>query len=143
MKWYRSHAPGDKKLPATVVFAGLIGLAHLVVLWVGLPLLHFSGVETMELPTAAQWGYMLLNGAIAVVVNCLMFCVIVVMSPLFLSTGMTLSIPITFAFDLMLWDKDQGHYPALLSGVALATLGPIVLAAADKVHNAHFLRRMD
>ncbi|KAK3271104.1 hypothetical protein CYMTET_20528 [Cymbomonas tetramitiformis] len=86
---------------------------------------------------------MVLNGVIAVVVNCLMFCVIVIVSPLFLSTGMTLSIPITFAFDLVLWNKSQAHYPALISGVALSTLGPIILAMADQFHSARFLRQMD
>jgi len=80
---------GDCSMLFTVFFSGLLGISHMSVLWLGLPLLGLAGVEPFMLPDMSGLLRMLLNGSLAFAVNVLMFCINIAISPLFLSAGHT------------------------------------------------------
>ena len=92
-----------------------MGLVHWALLWVGMPLLHASGVEVFVRPSAAQLRVLLLTSAIALVVNTLCMLTIHICSPLFLSVGMALTVPASYLSDLVVGS---------IATVRSATTGP-------------------
>ena len=109
------------------LFLGLMGLAHLAVLWLFMPLLHVTGVERFVWPSARQWGVLELTSLVALCVNTLCMFTIHICSPLFLSVGMALTVPASYLCDLALGNIDALRLPTL-GGVLLDTAGFVLLS---------------
>jgi len=108
------------------LFLGLMGLAHLAVLWLFMPLLHVTGVERFVWPSARQWGVLELTSLVALCVNTLCMFTIHICSPLFHSVGMALTVPASYLCDLALGNIDALRLPTL-GGVLLDTAGFVLL----------------
>jgi solute carrier family 35 protein F5 len=130
-KFFFSHVTADQVL----LFLGLMGAFHLCVLWLGLPLGQAIGLEVVQLPTGYALVALVVSGILALVVNTLYMLVIHICSPLFISVGMALTVPSTYALDLAV-----GHivHVQLLTaiGVVINTTGFIALAMAPSLVRA-------
>ena len=60
-----------------LLYVGLLGLAHITVLWLGFPLLHWSGLEPFVAPDGRALGMLCLIGAISLAVATLTAWVLV------------------------------------------------------------------
>jgi len=94
--------------PATVAASDALIILSLIGLWncVLVPILiiiwNFGGWETFELPPSATvWGQIIANGALDGMYNCALLVGITVSSPLFMSMGCLLSIPISILIDVL------------------------------------------
>ncbi|GBB91876.1 hypothetical protein RclHR1_01930018 [Rhizophagus clarus] len=81
---------------------GLIGIHTFFILWIPIPLLHYTGIELFELPDAGTFGYILLIALAGVFFNASYLLVIALTSPLFAAIGIMLTIPIVAWVDLIL-----------------------------------------
>ena len=116
-----------------------------------MPALNFLDWEHFEIPSTAGVKQMMLNGSLAFGVNILCFCIMVVASPLFLSTGvpriscfshvscvcvwvgMVVGIPMSFFADHIVGTVQvaEGWFPAAIAGCLLSTIGPMILSVAE------------
>jgi drug/metabolite transporter (DMT)-like permease len=80
---------------------GLMGVYTFLVLWIPIPILHFTGIEIFELPDSGTFGYILLMAIAGVFFNASLMLVIALTSPLFAAIGVMLTIPIVAWVDLL------------------------------------------
>ncbi|WBW72632.1 transmembrane transporter [Schizosaccharomyces osmophilus] len=108
------------------LFFGLVGLFDIILLWPFLILLHYYGVEKFQLPsTSSGNAILLLNAGITFVSDYLWVIAMLMTSPLLVTLGMSLSIPLALFFDIIL----KGHYLnfTLIFGSLLVFAGFIVV----------------
>ncbi|KAL1925750.1 uncharacterized protein VTP21DRAFT_633 [Calcarisporiella thermophila] len=90
-------------LRPSVLFANtitaLIGLATLLVLWIPIPLLHFTGWEPFQLPSLQTFGYLFLVALSGIMFNAAFMCVIAMTSPVYAAVGQMLTIPAVAVVD--------------------------------------------
>lgn len=81
----------------TILFAntitGVIGLVTFTVLWIPFPILHFTGVETFDLPDLTTFGYILGIASMSVIYNATFMAVIALVNPVFAAVGVMLTVP--------------------------------------------------
>ncbi|KRF79197.1 solute carrier family 35 member F5 isoform X2 [Drosophila virilis] len=88
------------------LFFGFVGLWNLLLLWPIFFILHFTKIETFELPSQGQFGLLFLNGFICTVLAVALWlwgCFLT--SSLIGTLTMSLQIPLTIAFDVLLKHK--------------------------------------
>ncbi|KAH8555605.1 hypothetical protein BGW37DRAFT_477879 [Umbelopsis sp. PMI_123] len=92
--FYKQYASPPK---ATVLFAnvvtGLIGIASLFILWIPIPILHFTGYEVFQLPSWTTLGYIFAIAVTGVMYNAGFMCLIALINPVFAAVGIMLTIP--------------------------------------------------
>ncbi|RKF60988.1 putative vacuolar membrane protein [Erysiphe neolycopersici] len=85
------------------LFFGLIGLFNLILLWPGFLVLHLSRIETFELPpTRHIWLIVLLNSTFSLVSDICWAYSMLLTSPLVVTVGLSLSIPISLVAQIFL-----------------------------------------
>eukprot|EP00756_Hemistasia_phaeocysticola_P045139 Hpha_TRINITY_DN18905_c0_g1::TRINITY_DN18905_c0_g1_i1::g.17669::m.17669 len=84
---------GGAPVGTVLVFLGMMGTASLVLCWPPLPVLAWTGVEPMPLPTWDQVGLIASVAATAVLNNFTLMFALSFTSPLFVSVGKVLQIP--------------------------------------------------
>lgn len=78
------------------LFFGLVGFFNVVFLWPGFLVLHFTGVETFELPpTGKIWTIVLLNSAFSFISDYCWAYAMLLTTPLVVSVGLTMTIPLS------------------------------------------------
>jgi drug/metabolite transporter (DMT)-like permease len=66
-----------------LIFLGFVGLFNLLSLWPFIIVLHYTGAEVFDPPSALTMGYLTANGLIGTVLSDLLWCKVVVLtSPL-------------------------------------------------------------
>ncbi|TDG47754.1 hypothetical protein AWZ03_005898 [Drosophila navojoa] len=88
------------------LFFGFVGLWNLLLLWPIFFILHFTKIETFEMPSQGQFGILFLNGFICTVLAVALWlwgCFLT--SSLIGTLTMSLQIPLTIAFDVLLKQK--------------------------------------
>ncbi|KAI8575084.1 hypothetical protein K450DRAFT_263411 [Umbelopsis ramanniana AG] len=99
--FYKQYASPVK---ATVLFAnvvtGLIGVTSLFILWVPIPILHFSGYEIFQLPSWTTLGYIFAIALTGVMYNAGFMCLIALTNPVFAAVGIMLTIPAVAVADV-------------------------------------------
>ncbi|EDW08505.1 solute carrier family 35 member F5 [Drosophila mojavensis] len=88
------------------LFFGFVGLWNLLLLWPIFFILHFTKIETFEMPSQGQFGMLFLNGFICTVLAVALWlwgCFLT--SSLIGTLTMSLQIPLTIAFDVLLKQK--------------------------------------
>lgn len=92
--YYKKYASPTQP---TILFAntitGIIGLVTFTVLWIPFPILHFTGVETFELPDLTTFGYILGIASMSVIYNATFMAVIALVNPVFAAVGVMLTVP--------------------------------------------------
>ncbi|EPY54011.1 membrane transporter [Schizosaccharomyces cryophilus OY26] len=115
------------------LFFGLVGLFDIILLWPFLILLHYYGVEKFQLPSTNRGiAILLFNAGITFVSDYLWVIAMLMTSPLLVTLGMSLSIPLALFFDIIL----RGHYInfTLIFGSLLVFAGFIVVNYNQTTH---------
>lgn len=94
---------GDESRLDTPLFFGSVGLANLLLLWPGLVLLDYTGIEPFLLPqTAHLWAMILINALVGTFLSDYLWLMAVLMtSPLVVTLGLSLTIPLSMAGDIV------------------------------------------
>ncbi|KAJ2963731.1 hypothetical protein NQZ79_g1269 [Umbelopsis isabellina] len=100
--FYKQYASPPK---ASVLFAnvvtGLMGISSLFILWIPIPILHFSGYEVFQLPSWTTLGYIFGIAVTGVMYNAGFMCVIALVNPVFAAVGIMLTIPAVAVADVL------------------------------------------
>ncbi|RKP24897.1 hypothetical protein SYNPS1DRAFT_16480, partial [Syncephalis pseudoplumigaleata] len=121
------HRHNSLHFANTVV--GLLGAFTLLVCWIPIPILHWTGWERFEWPDAASWGWIVLISVSGIAYNVCYTFILALMSPLFASVGIMLTIPTVALVDWLLQGK--AVTPAMVLGSAGILLGFGLLAGAS------------
>ncbi|XP_064541445.1 solute carrier family 35 member F5 isoform X2 [Drosophila montana] len=115
------------------LFFGFVGLWNLLLLWPIFFILHFTKIETFELPSQGQFGLLFLNGFICTVLAVALWlwgCFLT--SSLIGTLTMSLQIPLTIAFDVLLKHKPYSSMYWMGSvGLVIALLLVVLLMRND------------
>ncbi|KAI7885022.1 thiamine-repressible mitochondrial transport protein THI74 [Lichtheimia hyalospora FSU 10163] len=86
------------------VFFGWVGVFNVVLLWPIIPLLHWTGIEIFELPQGpALWLMLLLNAFVGTFISDYLWLLAMLMtSPLVVTLGISLTIPLALVGDLVI-----------------------------------------
>jgi len=102
------HLQMTNRMADTLLFMVGIGAVNLLLFWPSLVLLHYAGIESFELPPDDE---AILSIVILIGLD-ILFCIsllygIALCSPIFMSMGMVLVIPITFFADIIVFRKQS------------------------------------
>lgn len=87
---------GDESKVSMPLFFGLVGLFNVILLWPGLVILHFTGVETFQLPpTKRILTIVLANAAFSLISDFCWAYAMLLTSPLIVTVGLSLTIPLS------------------------------------------------
>ncbi|CAO3630830.1 unnamed protein product [Cunninghamella blakesleeana] len=99
--YYKKYAtPSQPSVLFANMVTGGIGVITLFLLWIPIPILHYTGYETFELPDKDTFLMILAIGSMSVIYNASMMCVIALVSPLFAAVGVMLTIPVVAITDI-------------------------------------------
>ncbi|KAI8057818.1 hypothetical protein BDF22DRAFT_662488 [Syncephalis plumigaleata] len=105
----------------SVLFAqttlAMMGVFTLTVCWIPLPILHWIGWEPFELPDLETFGFMCSIGLLSATSNACFLPIIALISPLFVSVGSMLIIPMVAITDWFVQGK------AITFGLAMGSIG--------------------
>ncbi|KPV75348.1 uncharacterized protein RHOBADRAFT_36193 [Rhodotorula graminis WP1] len=108
------------------LFFGFVGLFNILLIWPVGVLLHLLGVETFEMPHGKLlWASLLVNAAITFVSDALYLRAMLLTSPLAVTLGLSLTIPLALAGDVLFRRSGEPTSLASLVGAALV-LGSFV-----------------
>eukprot|EP01088_Endostelium_zonatum_P019277 TRINITY_DN6584_c0_g1_i1.p1 TRINITY_DN6584_c0_g1~~TRINITY_DN6584_c0_g1_i1.p1 ORF type:complete len:421 (-),score=66.98 TRINITY_DN6584_c0_g1_i1:68-1330(-) len=105
-----------------VIFLGLVGLSTLLLTWPGIIVVDVIGIEKFEVPHKQAVIEILLQGLMDSVYNILLLVGILFSSPLFISVGSLLTIPVSVVADYLLHDKLLHGWSNFL-GILLIIIG--------------------
>ena len=124
------HKVGDEDKLDIPLFFGFVGVFGIIIFWPGFFLLHYTKLETFELPqTRKTWFYLMVNAIVGTVVSELLWlwgCFLT--SSLMATLSLGLVIPLTMTWDLLVnhikfsWLFIVGTLPILLSFVGVSVL---------------------
>ncbi|ODV91791.1 hypothetical protein CANCADRAFT_75767 [Tortispora caseinolytica NRRL Y-17796] len=117
---------GDDSRMNMQLFFGCVGLCNALLLWPFLLALHFSGMETLELPPDARSFWLFFGNIIVTVVSDYLWVVAMLMTtPLIVTVGLTMTIPLGSLGDMII--KRHFGSPMYYVGAALICLSFFVL----------------
>lgn len=110
---------GDESKVNMPLFFGLVGLFNVVLLWPGLVILHYTGVEPFELPpTSRITTIVLVNSAASLVSDFCWAYSMLLTSPLIVTVGLSLTIPLSLIGQMVL----DAQYSGALYWVGAAVM---------------------
>lgn len=115
----------------THLFFGFVGVYCLIMMWPFLIVLHFTGIETFELPNTSHVLLLLLINAVITFISDFCWCKAVLLtSPLTVTVGLSLTIPIAMVGDWLF----KGFHINLwyLFGAFIVSLGFLVINKNEK-----------
>ncbi|EON69873.1 hypothetical protein W97_09137 [Coniosporium apollinis CBS 100218] len=94
---------GDESRVNMALFLGLVGLFNVLLLWPGLVVLHYTGVETFELPpTGRILTIVLVNSFSSLVSDFCWAYAMLLTSPLVVTVGLSMTIPLSLVGQMVL-----------------------------------------
>lgn len=94
---------GDESRVNMPLFFGLVGLFNIILLWPGLFVLHFTGIEPFELPpTSRIFTIVIVNSAASLVSDFCWAYAMLLTSPLIVTVGLSLTIPLSLVGQMIL-----------------------------------------
>jgi solute carrier family 35, member F5 len=110
---------GDESKVNMPLFFGLVGLFNVVLLWPGLVILHWTGIEPFEIPpTTRILTIVLVNSASSLVSDFSWAYAMLLTSPLIVSVGLSLTIPLSLIGQMVL----DAQYSSALYWVGAAIM---------------------
>ncbi|KAJ1938290.1 hypothetical protein FBU59_004485 [Linderina macrospora] len=111
---------GDESRLDSSLFFGTVGLANILLLWPGFFLLHWLGIEAFALPGSLRlWLMILVNALIGTFLSDYLWLMAVLMtSPLVVTLGLSLTIPLSMAGDI-LWKGVSVGLPYYVGAVMI------------------------
>ncbi|KAF1986484.1 hypothetical protein K402DRAFT_393546 [Aulographum hederae CBS 113979] len=122
---------GDERRIDMPLFFGLVGFFNVALLWPGLVVLHFAGVERFELPPTGRVTAIVLINSLASLISdfCWAFAMLLTTSPLLITIGLSMTIPLSLIGQMWI----QGQYaPALYWVGAVVVVGSFVGVGAGE-----------
>lgn len=115
----------------THLFFGFVGLYCLLLLWPIVIVLHFTGVETFELPKGTRVISLLLLNALITFISDFCWCKAVLLtSPLTVTVGLSLTIPLAMVGDWVIKGFHVNFW--YLVGAIIVTVGFLVINKDEK-----------
>jgi drug/metabolite transporter (DMT)-like permease len=87
---------------------GLMGVVTCTMLWIPIPLLHWTGHEIFELPALNQLSSVLMIATMGLIYNGCFMIVVSQTSPVFAAVGVMATIPLVALTDWILFDQAVG-----------------------------------
>lgn len=120
----RHCLPDERRYPIGMCFA-FVGVFNAILLWPGIILLNYLGVEDFVFPSAQVAGFLILNGLIGTNLSDILWAKSVILtSPVIATLGLSLTIPLSMLADLLF--KGKWHSAVYLCGAVGVTLGFVV-----------------
>ncbi|KAI9477123.1 hypothetical protein BDB00DRAFT_859317 [Zychaea mexicana] len=100
--YYKKYAspPRPSVLFANAVTTG-IGITTILLLWIPIPIFHWMGHETFQVPDLRTFMYILGIASMSVVYNATFMCVIALVNPVFAAVGVMLTVPAVAITDVL------------------------------------------
>jgi solute carrier family 35, member F5 len=100
---------GDESRVNMPLFFGLVGLFNVVLLWPGLVILHYTGVEPFELPPTSRITTIVLSNSAASLISDYSWAYAMLLtSPLIVTVGLSLTIPLSLIGQMVLDSQYSG-----------------------------------
>jgi len=94
---------GDESRVNMPLFFGLVGLFNVLLLWPGFIILHYTGVETFELPpTGKVMGIIVINSISSLVSDFAWAYAVLLTSPIVVTVGLSTTIPLSLIGQVLL-----------------------------------------
>ncbi|KAJ1857261.1 hypothetical protein LPJ57_007135, partial [Coemansia sp. RSA 486] len=99
---------GDESRLDTPLFFGAVGLANILLLWPGFVVLQWTGIEPFQLPQSTTlWMMILVNALVGTFLSDYLWLKSMLMtSPLVVTLGLSLTIPLSMAGDIIFKSLD-------------------------------------
>jgi len=121
---------GDESRISMTLFFGFVGAWNILLFWPILLILNFSGLEPLEWPRSTELGiFLLINASITFVSDMLMMKSMLLTSPLAVTLGLSLTIPLAVVGDLFRGTAIGGF--TFFAGAALVLGGFVAVGIAD------------
>lgn len=125
----------DESRMDVFVFFGFIGVWDLLLLWPGLAILHWTGIETFEIPSTGKvWWVIMATGAVSLISDVSWTYSMLLTSPLVITVGLSLGIPISILGQMVI----NGQNSSLLYW-----LGSVVVAVSFFIVNQESKREAE
>ncbi|KAL1931448.1 hypothetical protein VTP01DRAFT_9590 [Rhizomucor pusillus] len=121
---------GDESRINMPLFFGFVGAFNVVLLWPLFPILHWLGIETLQVPQGGiLWATLLLNAFIGTFLSDYLWLLAMLMtSPLVVTLGISLTIPLALVGDVIFKHVIPGLFYA--GGAVLVVLGFLAVNVA-------------
>ncbi|KAK4984143.1 hypothetical protein LTR50_006780 [Elasticomyces elasticus] len=94
---------GDETRVSMPLFFGFVGLFNVILLWPGLIILHFTGVETFELPPSRRvLAIIIVNSVSSLVADLAWAYAVLLTSPIVVTVGLSMTIPLSLIGQIVL-----------------------------------------
>ncbi|KAK3808301.1 MAG: hypothetical protein J3Q66DRAFT_354476 [Benniella sp.] len=116
---YKKYAsPKTYPIMFANTLTGLMGVVTCTMLWIPIPLLHWTGHEIFELPTLNQLSSVLMIATMGLVYNGCFMIVVSQTSPVFAAVGVMATIPLVALTDWILFNQAVG-WGNILGGLSI------------------------
>ncbi|KAI1319923.1 hypothetical protein EDD11_002598 [Mortierella claussenii] len=106
---YKKYAsPKLKPVMFANTLTGLMGVVTCTMLWVPIPILHWTGHEIFELPTLSEFSTVLMIATLGLIYNGCFMIVVSQTSPVFAAVGVMATIPLVALTDWVLFNETVG-----------------------------------
>lgn len=121
---------GDESKVNMPLFFGLVGTANVLLLWPGFFILHWSGIETFQLPpTEKIFTIVMVNSASSLVSDFCWAYSMLLTSPLIVTVGLSLTIPLSLVGQMVLDKQYSG--PIYWVGAVIVVMSFIFINRED------------
>lgn len=122
---------GDESRVNMPLFFGLVGFFNVLLMWPGLFILHWTGIETFALPhTDRIWTIVLSNALTSFVSDLAWAYAMLLTTPLIVTVGLSLTIPLSLVGQIVLQSQYVG--PLYWVGAAIVFLSFVVVNQESK-----------
>ncbi|KAK5117756.1 hypothetical protein LTR85_008731 [Meristemomyces frigidus] len=122
---------GDESRVNMLIFFGLVGVINVVLLWPGLIILHFTGLERFELPPTSKVTAIILTNSMCSLVSDLAWAyAILLTSPIVVTVGLSMTIPLSLVGQIVL--NSQTASPLYWVGALLVVLSFVFVSQEEK-----------
>lgn len=91
------------------VFFGLVGLINVLILWPGLVILHYTGIETFEMPPTGMVTLIIIcNSLFSLVADMAWAYAVLLTSPIVVTVGLSITIPLSLIGQIVLMNQTVG-----------------------------------
>jgi solute carrier family 35 protein F5 len=122
---------GDESRVNMPLFFGLVGFMNVVLLWPGFFILHFTGVETFELPPGGRVTIIIIANSLSSLVSDIAWAYAVLLtSPIVVTVGLSMTIPLSLIGQIVL--NDQKASPLYWVGAVAVVLSFVFVSEEEK-----------
>ncbi|KAF4551163.1 EamA-like transporter-like protein 4 [Elsinoe fawcettii] len=127
---------GDESRVHMPLFFGLVGLFNVLLLWPGFLVLHFTGVETFELPPTGRVSMIIAVNSISSLVSDFAWAYAVLLtSPIVVTVGLSTTIPLSLIGQVVLNGQTSSWLYWVGAGVVVGSF--VIVSGGERVEETH------